>query len=65
MENKELKEETNVFVFDGAKWQKEQDNKMYSEQDMITAIKYTLNNIFNGNLAGLNSEEIFKQFKNK
>jgi hypothetical protein len=45
--------------------EKEETKNNYSEQDMIAAIKYTLNNLFNGKLAGLNSEEIFKQFKNK
>ena len=44
---------------------KQETKNNYSEQDMIAAIKYTLNNIFNGKLAGLNSEEIFKQFKKK
>jgi hypothetical protein len=49
----------------GAKWQQEQDKNKFSEKDMINVIKYTLNNIFNGKLAGLNSEEIFEQFKKK
>ena len=49
----------------GAKWQQEQDNNKYSDEDMISAIQYTINNFFNGKLAGLNSEEIFEQFKNK
>jgi hypothetical protein len=52
------------FIY-GAKWQQEQDKNNYNEQDMITAIQYTINNFFNGKLAGLNSEEIFEQFKNK
>jgi len=50
---------------EGAKWQQEQDKNNYNEQDMITAIQYTINNFFNGKLAGLNSEEIFEQFKKK
>jgi hypothetical protein len=50
---------------EGAKWQQEQDNNKHSDEDMISAIQYTINNFFNGKLAGLNSEEIFEQFKNK
>ena len=49
----------------GAKWQQEQDKNKFSEKDMINVIKYTINNFFNGKLAGLNSEEIFEQFKTK
>jgi hypothetical protein len=58
------KEKRDIWV-NGAKWRQEQDKNKYSEEDMITAIQYTINNFFNGKLAGLNSEEIFKQFKNK
>jgi hypothetical protein len=50
---------------EGAKWQQEQDNNKHSDEDMISAIQYTVNNFFNGKLAGLNSEEIFEQFKKK
>jgi hypothetical protein len=46
----------------GAKWQQE---RMYSEEEVIDSIKYTIDNFFNGKLAGLNSKEIFEQFKNK
>jgi len=46
----------------GAKWQQE---RMYSEEEVIDSIKYTIDNFFNGKLAGLNSKEIFEQFKKK
>jgi hypothetical protein len=46
----------------GAKWQAE---RMYSEGEVIDSIKYTIDNFFNGKIAGLNSKEIFEQFKKK
>jgi hypothetical protein len=46
----------------GAKWQAE---RMYSEEEVIDSIKYTIDNFFNGKIAGLNSKEIFEQFKKK
>jgi hypothetical protein len=49
----------------GAKWQQEQDKNKYSEEEVIDSIKYTIDNFFNGKLAGLNSKEIFEQFKKK
>jgi hypothetical protein len=39
--------------------------KMYSEEEVIDSIKYTIDNFFNGKIAGLNSKEIFEQFKKK
>jgi hypothetical protein len=45
---------------EGAQWQQE---KSYSEEEVIDFIKYTIDNFFNGKLAGLNSNEIFKKFK--
>jgi hypothetical protein len=41
----------------GAKWQQEQDNKMYSEEDMRKA--------FNGFKSGKSFNEWLEQFKNK
>jgi len=35
----------------------------YSEEEVINSIQYTVDNFFNGKLAGLNSQEIFEQFK--
>jgi hypothetical protein len=46
----------------GAKWQQE---RSYSEEEVIDSIKYTIDNFFNGKIAGLNSKEIFEQFKKK
>jgi hypothetical protein len=60
--NRELIE--NAIEF-GTKWQQEQDNNKYSEEEVIDSIKYTIDNFFNGKLAGLNSKEIFEQFKKK
>lgn len=42
---------------------KRQQERSYSEEDVIDFIKYTIDNFFNGKLAGLNSNEIFEQFK--
>jgi hypothetical protein len=44
----------------GAKWQKEQDNKMYSEEDMMDYSNYRL--LIK---KALNPKEWFEQFKNK
>jgi hypothetical protein len=52
-------------MLDIAKWQQEQDKNKYSEEEVIDSIKYTINNFFNGKIAGLNSKEILLQFKNK
>ncbi len=47
------------------------DNKIpkqersYSQEEVIDFIKFTIDNFFNGKLAGLNLNEIFEQFKNK
>jgi hypothetical protein len=63
---KGLQDDIDLSFYDGvrlgAKWQQE---RMYSEEEVIDSIKYTIDNFFNGKLAGLNSKEIFEQFKNK
>ena len=41
----------------------ETEEIMYSDEEVIDSIQYTINNFFNGKLAGLNSKEIFEQFK--
>ena len=43
----------------GAKWQQEQDNKMYSDSDMTNYALYILHNDV------ITPKEWFKQFKNK
>ena len=43
----------------------QQDKNKYSEEEVIDSIKYTIDNFFNGKIAGLNSKEIFEQFKKK
>jgi hypothetical protein len=56
------------WVFNEALEMESEKNKKFDEmleQQIIDSIQYTIDNFFNGKLAGLNSEEIFKQFKNK
>ena len=43
----------------------EKDKNKFSDEEVIDSIQYTIDNFFNGKLAGLNSKEIFEQFKNK
>ena len=43
----------------GAKWQQEQDNKMYSEEDMLDYASYILHNDV------ITPKKWFEQFKNK
>jgi hypothetical protein len=65
MENKELKEETNAFVFDGAKWQAE---KMYSEEQVKfirTCIDFYWNNHNDEHLDNLKDFEISKSILEK
>jgi len=52
----------NCFIETVKEWQAK---RMYSEEEVIDSIKYTIDNFFNGKIAGLNSKEIFEQFKKK
>ena len=56
------------WVFNEALEMESEKNKKFDEmleQQIIDSIQYTIDNFFNGKLAGLNSEEIFNQFKNQ
>jgi hypothetical protein len=52
----------NCFIETIKEWQAK---NTYSEEEVIDSIKYTIDNFFNGKIAGLNSKEIFEQFKKK
>ena len=53
------------FINFGIKLQQEQYKDKFGDEEVIDSIQYTINNFFNGKLAGLNSEEIFEKFKKK